>query len=163
MTAREPDHPARRPTRPQQAASPPRWPASTSRRARPEAGGLHSSCTPLRTLEASAVQGSQPEGSSRKSPARSGSEVLIPNGPWCTFQNRLLYGQRLGGDGQAVLAWLLRRSPVVVAIPGTSSVEHLRSNVAAGALAQRLTDDEVTARARPLSIVFPECHTRIRP
>jgi aryl-alcohol dehydrogenase-like predicted oxidoreductase len=32
-----------------------------------------------------------------------------------------------------------------VAIPGTSSVEHLRSNVAAGALAQRLTGHEVTA------------------
>ncbi len=46
MTAREPDHPARRPTRPQQAASPPRWPASTSRPGRPEAGRLHSSCTP---------------------------------------------------------------------------------------------------------------------
>jgi aryl-alcohol dehydrogenase-like predicted oxidoreductase len=32
-----------------------------------------------------------------------------------------------------------------VAIPGTSSVEHLRSNIAAGALAPRLTEDEVTA------------------
>jgi aryl-alcohol dehydrogenase-like predicted oxidoreductase len=54
--------------------------------------------------------------------------------------------RRLGAtDAQVALAWLLRRSPVVVAIPGTSSVEHLRSNVAAGALAQRLTDDEVTA------------------
>jgi len=46
---------------------------------------------------------------------------------------------------QIALAWLLRRSPVIVAIPGTSSVEHLRSNVAAGGLAQRLTDDEVAA------------------
>jgi hypothetical protein len=38
MAAREPDHPARRPTRPQQAASPPQWPASTSRPGRSEAG-----------------------------------------------------------------------------------------------------------------------------
>jgi pyridoxine 4-dehydrogenase len=32
-----------------------------------------------------------------------------------------------------------------VAIPGTTSIEHLRSNVAAGALAHWLTDEEVTA------------------
>ena len=54
--------------------------------------------------------------------------------------------RRLGAThAQVALAWLLRRSPVVVAIPGTSSVEHLRSNVAAGALAHRLTEDEVAA------------------
>ena len=54
--------------------------------------------------------------------------------------------RRLGAThAQVALAWLLRRSPVLVAIPGTSSVEHLRSNVAAGALAQRLTEDEVAA------------------
>ena len=33
---------------------------------------------------------------------------------------------------QARLAWLLARSPVVVAIPGTGSVEHLEENIAAG-------------------------------
>jgi pyridoxine 4-dehydrogenase len=55
-------------------------------------------------------------------------------------------GRRLGATGaQVALAWLLRRSPVIVAIPGTSSVEHLRANVAAGALAPILTGDEVTA------------------
>jgi len=54
--------------------------------------------------------------------------------------------RRLGAThAQVALAWLLRRSSVLVAIPGTSSVEHLRSNVAAGALAHRLTDDEVAA------------------
>jgi pyridoxine 4-dehydrogenase len=54
--------------------------------------------------------------------------------------------RRLGAThAQIALAWLLRRSPVVVAIPGTSSAGHLRSNVAAGALAPRLTEDEVTA------------------
>jgi pyridoxine 4-dehydrogenase len=42
---------------------------------------------------------------------------------------------------QVALAWLLRRSPVLVPIPGTSSVAHLEENLAASAL--RLTDDEV--------------------
>jgi len=32
---------------------------------------------------------------------------------------------------QIALAWLLRRSPNVLLIPGTSSVEHLRENLAA--------------------------------
>jgi len=35
---------------------------------------------------------------------------------------------------QVALAWLLRRSPVVLPIPGTSSVAHLEENVAAAAL-----------------------------
>jgi pyridoxine 4-dehydrogenase len=34
---------------------------------------------------------------------------------------------------QARLAWLLARSPVTVVIAGTSSVEHLEENIAAGA------------------------------
>lgn len=41
---------------------------------------------------------------------------------------------------QVALAWLLKRSPVILPIPGTSSVEHLEQNVAAGAL--RLSDKE---------------------
>ena len=42
---------------------------------------------------------------------------------------------RLGASQQAVaLAWLLRRSPNILVIPGTSSVAHLRENVAAGSL-----------------------------
>jgi aryl-alcohol dehydrogenase-like predicted oxidoreductase len=32
------------------------------------------------------------------------------------------------------LAWLLRRSPVMLPIPGTSKVAHLEENVAAAAL-----------------------------
>lgn len=36
---------------------------------------------------------------------------------------------------QVALAWLLARSPVIVAIPGTSSVAHLEDNVAAADLA----------------------------
>jgi len=42
--------------------------------------------------------------------------------------------------GQIKLAWLLRRSSVVVPIPGTLSIEHLRANLAA--LDIELTDDE---------------------
>lgn len=36
--------------------------------------------------------------------------------------------------GQIALAWLLARSPVMLPIPGTSSLEHLEQNVAAGKL-----------------------------
>ena len=35
---------------------------------------------------------------------------------------------------QVALAWLLQRSPAILAIPGTSSVAHLRDNLAAGRL-----------------------------
>jgi aryl-alcohol dehydrogenase-like predicted oxidoreductase len=35
---------------------------------------------------------------------------------------------------QVALAWLLQRSPNILLIPGTSSVGHLRENIAAGAL-----------------------------
>ncbi|MCD4525609.1 aldo/keto reductase [Nocardioides sp. cx-173] len=41
---------------------------------------------------------------------------------------------------QLALAWLLRRSPVMLPIPGTSSVAHLESNVAAADI--ELTDAE---------------------
>jgi pyridoxine 4-dehydrogenase len=41
---------------------------------------------------------------------------------------------------QVALAWLLRRSPIMLPIPGTSSVEHLEENIAAAAL--RLTEEE---------------------
>ncbi len=41
---------------------------------------------------------------------------------------------------QVALAWLLRRSPVMLPIPGTSSVEHLEENIAAASV--HLTDDE---------------------
>lgn len=41
---------------------------------------------------------------------------------------------------QVALAWLLRRNPVVLPIPGTSSVEHLEENVAAASV--QLTQEE---------------------
>ena len=55
--------------------------------------------------------------------------------------------ERLGATpAQVALAWLLRRSPVMLPIPGTSSVEHLEENVAAAAL--RLTDEQYGAIGR---------------
>ncbi|WP_406042773.1 aldo/keto reductase [Micromonospora sp. NBC_00898] len=47
---------------------------------------------------------------------------------------------------QLALAWLLRRSPVMLPIPGTSSVAHLEENVAAAEV--QLTDDEFEALAK---------------
>jgi pyridoxine 4-dehydrogenase len=43
--------------------------------------------------------------------------------------------------GQLALAWLLARSPVVLPIPGTSSVAHLEENIAAAAI--KLSNEEV--------------------
>jgi pyridoxine 4-dehydrogenase len=43
--------------------------------------------------------------------------------------------------GQVALAWLLQRSPVMLPIPGTSSVEHLEDNTRAAEL--RLSDEEM--------------------
>jgi len=53
--------------------------------------------------------------------------------------------QRIAADhdatpSQLALAWLLKRSPVMLPIPGTSSVAHLEENVAAAEIT--LSDDE---------------------
>ena len=53
--------------------------------------------------------------------------------------------QRIAADhdatpSQLALAWLLKRSPVMLPIPGTSSVAHLEENVAAAQIT--LSDDE---------------------
>jgi pyridoxine 4-dehydrogenase len=54
--------------------------------------------------------------------------------------------RRLGAmPSQVALAWLLRRSPAMLPIPGTSSVAHLEENVAAAGV--ELTDDDMTALA----------------
>jgi pyridoxine 4-dehydrogenase len=49
---------------------------------------------------------------------------------------------RVAGDvlNEIALAWLLRRSPIVLPIPGTSSGEHLEENVAAASV--QLTQEE---------------------
>jgi aryl-alcohol dehydrogenase-like predicted oxidoreductase len=44
---------------------------------------------------------------------------------------------------QIALAWLLRRAPNILLIPGTSSVSHLRENLAAAGLS---LPDEALAR-----------------
>lgn len=49
---------------------------------------------------------------------------------------------------QVALAWLLRRSPVMVPIPGTGSVAHLGENMAAAELKlDDAGDDSITAAA----------------
>ena len=44
---------------------------------------------------------------------------------------------------QLALAWLLRRSPVMLPIPGTGSVAHLEENAAAATV--QLTDEQFAA------------------
>jgi len=61
----------------------------------------------------------------------------FPLGGFSPLQSQTLraVAQRLDATPLAVaLAWLLRRSPNILLIPGTSSVAHLRENVAAAAL-----------------------------
>ena len=47
---------------------------------------------------------------------------------------------------QVALAWLLHRSPMMLPIPGTSSIEHLEQNVAAASL--RLSEEEYERLSR---------------
>ena len=56
-------------------------------------------------------------------------DLARPGGPLDEIATR--YG---ASPGQVALAWLLWRSPVILPIPGTSSVEHLVENVAAASL-----------------------------
>ena len=57
---------------------------------------------------------------------------------------------RLGATPmQVALAWLLQRAPNILLIPGTSSVEHLRENLAAVKL--KLPSDAVTMLDRMAS------------
>ena len=55
---------------------------------------------------------------------------------------------------QVALAWLLKRSPVILPIPGTSSVAHLEENVAAAALElpQAAYDELSSVSHRPASL-----------
>jgi len=46
----------------------------------------------------------------------------------------------------AMTSWLLKQSPVMLPIPGTSSVKHLEENVAAASL--QLSDDEFQKLSR---------------
>jgi pyridoxine 4-dehydrogenase len=62
---------------------------------------------------------------------------FFPLGGFSPLQSSHLsaVAQRLGATPmQVALAWLLRRSPNILLIPGTSSVEHLRENLEAAKL-----------------------------
>jgi len=71
---------------------------------------------------------------------------FFPLGGFSPLQSATLNGVagQLGATPmQVALAWLLQRSPNILLIPGTSSVEHLRENLAAASLV--LPDDAVAA------------------
>jgi aryl-alcohol dehydrogenase-like predicted oxidoreductase len=82
--------------------------------------------------------------------------------PWAPLgQNRLAHealervAKRIGAAPlQVALAWLLKKSPNIVPIPGTSSVTHVEENVAAAGI--RLPEDvysELSAlEHRPVSL-----------
>lgn len=55
---------------------------------------------------------------------------------------------------QVALAWLLRRSPVMAPIPGTSSVVHLEENVAAAGLKLSDEDFKTLSEVNPPPVVF---------
>jgi len=62
---------------------------------------------------------------------------FFPVGGFSPLQNEQLssLADRRGVSAmQLAIAWLLARSPAILAIPGTSSVSHLEENIAAGAL-----------------------------
>ena len=79
--------------------------------------------------------------------------------PWFPLGAGKVAGEILGRIAQAhrasptqiALAWLLRRSPVMLPIPGTSSVEHLEDNVAAASL--RLSEVEYKELSRVPELV----------
>jgi aryl-alcohol dehydrogenase-like predicted oxidoreductase len=74
---------------------------------------------------------------------------FFPLGGFSPLQSSALsdLARQLGATPmQVALAWLLRRSPNILLIPGTSSVEHLRENFAAADLA--LSDDAMKALDR---------------
>ncbi|WP_425604933.1 aldo/keto reductase [Actinomycetospora termitidis] len=57
--------------------------------------------------------------------------------------------QHGASPSQLALAWLLRRSPAILPIPGTSSVEHLEDNIAAADV--DLSDADVEALTRAVA------------
>ncbi|MBE7247978.1 MAG: aldo/keto reductase family oxidoreductase [Actinomycetospora chiangmaiensis] len=74
---------------------------------------------------------------------------FFPLGGFSPLQSTVLsrVADRLGATPmQVALAWLLRRSPNILLIPGTSSVAHLRENLAATDLA--LPEDTMAALDR---------------
>ncbi len=69
-------------------------------------------------------------------------ELAKPGGPLADV------AKRLGATpSQLALAWLLKRSPVVLPIPGTSNVRHLEENVAAAEVKLSQEDFETLTNA----------------
>ncbi|QGM97970.1 aldo/keto reductase family oxidoreductase [Methylocystis parvus] len=71
---------------------------------------------------------------------------FFPLGGFTPLQSSILSGvaQNLGASPmQVALAWLLRRAPNILLIPGTSSIAHLRENLAAAEL--ELSDETLSA------------------
>ncbi|WP_033706301.1 aldo/keto reductase, partial [Mycobacterium avium] len=76
--------------------------------------------------------------------------AFIPWFPWAAGPLAAPDGplQRIAAEhdatpSQLALAWLLKRSPVMLPIPGTSKVAHLEENVAAARIT--LSDEEFEA------------------
>src|SRR5690606_42043166 len=64
----------------------------------------------------------------------SAGQLAQPGGPVAEA------AEKLGATAsQVALAWLLRRSPVMLPIPGTGSIEHLEENIGAASIT---LDDE---------------------
>ncbi|MEP7247921.1 MAG: aldo/keto reductase, partial [Gammaproteobacteria bacterium] len=65
----------------------------------------------------------------------SGGELVKPNSPLAKVAKSLH-----ASPSQIAIAWLLKRSPVILPIPGTSKLAHLEENVAAVAI--ELSDED---------------------
>jgi len=81
---------------------------------------------------------------------------FFPLGGFTPLQSSILsaVAERLGTTPmQVALAWLLHRSPNILLIPGTSSVAHLRENLAA---AQLTLSPEILAELDGIAIASPE-------
>jgi aryl-alcohol dehydrogenase-like predicted oxidoreductase len=65
-------------------------------------------------------------------------QLAAPGGPLAAIS-----ADHGASPAQLALAWLLRRSPVMLPIPGTSSVAHVEENIAAARIT--LTDEEFEA------------------
>jgi pyridoxine 4-dehydrogenase len=69
-------------------------------------------------------------------------ELARPGGPLADVAK-----QTGASPSQLALAWLLRRSSVMLPIPGTASVAHLEENI--GAAGVQLSDDQFAALSAP--------------
>ncbi len=76
------------------------------------------------------------------------AKPFAPEAPLATGSGPVaqIAGELGATAGQVALAWLLRRSPNIILIPGTTSIAHLEENVAAATIA--LSDGQFTALSR---------------